>query len=212
MSRKNFSILFCFLICQTVRVTPALAQTEDYQTWIKVENDRGESAVMNYGNNAAATYGIDKELGEAEGPPLSPALDVRWVNSPGRLQPSYGIGLLYNDFVPCPLNSARKDTFVLLVSDGMGASAMWKFSWPDEEFQKSLCDSMFLVDPVHNGKRVDMVRERSYTVTEPESPVRLRIYKYGGCPCVIAGSIARSSVYYISESDWKKQPQRLSSP
>jgi len=165
--------------------TSLSAQGDDFRSWIKVENDRHESALLNFGNNSAATYGIDPELGEMEGPPLSPAFDVRWVNTPGRPLPSYGMGLLYNDFVPCPSNSARKDTFVLLVSDGMENSGRWIFTWPDEVSQRSAADSMFLVDPLHPGRRINMITERRYVVDTPDSPVRMRIYKYGGCPCVI---------------------------
>ena len=137
------------LIGLFIMVNLSLAQSGDQKIQIQIENDNGASAVMSFGNNPQATYGIDHDLGEMEGPPLSPAFDVRWVNNPGRPDPSYGMGLLYNDYVPCPVNPARADTFVLLVSDGMETSKKWTLSWPDSEYLKTVADSMLLFDPYH---------------------------------------------------------------
>ncbi len=170
---------------------PASGQTGEVRIQIRVENDNGSSALMSFGNNPRATYGIDQDLGELEGPPLSPAFDVRWANSPGRLNPSYGMGLLYNDYLPCPVNPAREDTFVLLVSDGMESSKKWILSWPDREYLESVADSMFLFDPCHREKLVNMFHQTSYVILNPESPVRFRIYKYGGCPLIVADRFTR---------------------
>lgn len=178
------------LIGLFIMVNLSLAQSGDQKIQIQIENDNGASAVMSFGNNPQATYGIDHDLGEMEGPPLSPAFDVRWVNNPGRPDPSYGMGLLYNDYVPCPVNPARADTFVLLVSDGMETSKKWTLSWPDSEYLKTVADSMLLFDPYHREMLVNMFRQTSYVVLNSEGPVRYRIYKYGRCPCILAGNFS----------------------
>ncbi len=156
------------------------------KTWIKVEQEKGSSFIMKFGNDPDATYGIDPNLGEMEGPPLSPGFDVRWVNNPGRLKPSFGMGLLGSDFVPCPMNRARKDTFVLLVSDGMIQASKWILSWPPADSLAKAADSMYIIDTYQPKIRVDMFRQHRLIVKQPESPHRFRIYKYGGCHSIQA--------------------------
>src|SRR5258706_16122019 len=98
-----------FVLC-TMGVN-ALAQP----LWINISDIHGTTRTMIFGNDARATYGIDKDLGECDGPPLSPGFDIRWYSR--RRDVSYDLGLLVYDFIPCPVNDARKDTFILLISE-----------------------------------------------------------------------------------------------
>ena len=103
---------------------------------------RSLSLTMYFGNDNRATYGIDKSLGEIEGPPFGPSLDVRWLSR--RKDISYGFGLLRNDFVPCPTNEERKDTFILLISQPDKKPTTWILEWKRDEL-RTWADSMFLV-------------------------------------------------------------------
>ncbi len=178
--------VYVFLGCWLVPLTGA-AQHADSQLWIRVSSNN-LTAELYFGYDARATYGIDPQLGEMEGPPLSPALDVRWVNPPRRPQPSYGMGLLFNDYIPCPTNSERKDTFDLLVSDGMTQSKEWQISWPPAEVLRNIADSMLITCPGLNARPINMLRQTSWSIPSPESPHRLRILVYGACRCLVAES------------------------
>ncbi len=184
------TLTLAILVCAFwLAPVPGHAQHSEAQAWIRITSN-GFTSVMYFGYDSRATYGIDPALGEMEGPPLSPAFDVRWANPPRHLEPSYGMGLLFNDFIPCPTNSERKDTFDLLVSDGMTASKEWLVSWPSPDTLRRLADSMFIFCPGLGVRPINMFRQSSWSIPYPESPHRLRIFVYGGCRCLIAGSEA----------------------
>ena len=157
------------MVMEGIAQTPALR--------IRVSNEKKlASHVMYFGNDNRATYGIDKELGELEGPPLSPSLDVRWMSR--RKEISFGFGLLNHDFIPCPTNAERKDTFVLMISQRDRLPAAWILEWKKEELRE-FADSIFLVVPGETTRKVNMLESDSTKVLNEEGVQRANIYEYG---------------------------------
>ncbi|MBI1804635.1 MAG: hypothetical protein HY033_08675 [Ignavibacteriae bacterium] len=148
--------------------------------WVSVSDNQGAAIMMYFGNNNRATYGIDNDLGECEGPPLSPGLDVRWFSR--RKDISYGLGLLNRDFIPCPINEERKDTFILLISQPDKNPASWVIEWQKEDELRAEADSMFLVIRGDTVRKIDMFKSNFVRLTNEDGFQKIYIYTYGGCP------------------------------
>ena len=184
--------------------------------WISVQDDDpgGFAWYLVYGNHTRGSYGIDSlfpAIIEYVGPPLSPGLDVRWKNVPGRPYPSYGSGLINYDFRSMPANPAKPDTFVLYFFNQSWPNANVTIKWPKKSYLTLRCDSLFLIDPTRQLARIDMFQQDSLYIVEPQNydqPItRLYIVKYGvkridpgNPPGVILTSVREGGDYAIFEA------------
>ncbi len=138
-----------------------------------------DTQTMYFGNAYNATYGIDSvdpSIREVEGPPLPPNFNVRWVNTPGRVN-VYGAGLLIYDIH----GLQEVDTFALLISNLGDPEANFTFRWPDSCTLSHTVDSMFLIDAAGRIPRIDMFSTNNIVLTTPvdSGPRTFYVFKYG---------------------------------
>jgi len=160
--------------------------------WIRCSQDYAESDTgrLFMANTAAGTYGKDS-IGpwyvENEYPPCF-CWNVRWMKISTSEPGEYGSGFIPLDVRGIPINPAQPDTFQLftpIVDPGN-----YRIDWPDPEFLRRRCDSIFLVDnsgllrdtsgnPIH----INMITDSDVTIATPAltfpADLRLTIYKYG---------------------------------
>lgn len=129
-----------------------------------------------FGNHIRATCGVDSlspTMIEQSCPP--DACDIAWSGS-------CGFQLYPFDIRNIPTNTAQADTFRLSEWDGIGPHMFkWVLSWPDSNYLRSRCDSMFFIDPLSNVGRVNMFTAESISISYPDdiSYDQYKILKYG---------------------------------
>jgi hypothetical protein len=169
------------------------------EIWLRVSGENPwsrDTAWMRYGNHINGTYGPDSlnpSLKEMEGWEPSMYFDVLWVDIPGRQQ-THGVGFRYYDFRGLP-NVTGRDTFVLWFMSAAEPSTNFTILWPDSNYLRTRCDSMFMVDPTGQIAKVNMFSQDSLYLHAPgalDLPVtKLRIFKYG---CKLVDDVASPAI------------------
>jgi hypothetical protein len=192
---KQFTILYMLLLLSSLRL---IAQPCEYGSifWISIKDDYAsqDTAKLFFGNHSNATYDFDtiqirvweydygycSTLIEKPIPPPSSHFDARWWYIPGRYRTDY---LDKYDIRGIPINSSKKDTFVLRFSNAYADSANFTLRWPQATYLSARCDSMFLVDPTNQLPTINMHLQDGIMLNSPQQwnpPIQnLWIIKYG---------------------------------
>lgn len=145
-----------FLFAALLVAAPSLSQ-EDWTVPLRVSNAAGESVLLNLGQVAEATPGIDATLGERELPPLPPLtlIDIRF-----QLEGTNGAA---TDLRPPAEN---RQTWSLQIQAGAGGYPV-SLAWSPSTFPPG--STVELLDALTGGDliRVDMQTQSSHSVENP---------------------------------------------